>query len=347
MAGRTTSKGRVTLRQVAEACGLSIPTVCQILNDKGWYREETRAAVLAAVKTLGYRPNGLAQAVQRGHLGLAAVLLPWQSSHGFQPEGLLFGIEAGLAERNLHCALARMPDPGQGAAGYLPRILRELTADAMILTYNANLPASVMTAVEDQGVPAVWVNSRPSNLHVTPDDHGGAREATRLLQAMGHRRIAYLSTGTGRDEIPWHPSSLDRFAGYQEAQASVGLPEIRWQPAQGVGDAGAVEVVRGFLRLPDQPTAIVAYNLREALCVVTAALEAGRRIPDDLSLVTFHVQPATGFGLPLSTVIIPVEQMGRRAAALVADALEDKPVQSETLPMGWYAGGTIAAPRST
>ena len=336
----------MTLRQVAEACGLSIPTVSQILNDKGWYREETRAAVFAAVKSLGYRPNGLAQAVQRGHLGLAAVLLPWQPSHGFQPEGLLFGIEAGLAERDLHCALARMPDPGQGASGYLPRILRELTADAMILTYNANLPEAVMTAVEEQGVPAVWVNSRPAGLHVAPDDQGGAREATRLLQAMGHRRIAFLSTGTGRDEVPWHPSGLDRFAGYQEAQRTVGLPELRWQPAKGVGDVEALEVVRGFLRLADQPTAIVAYNLREALCVVTAALELGRRIPDDLSLITFHVQPATGLGLPLSTVIIPVEQMGRRAAALVADALEGQRIRPEILPMGWYAGGTIAAPRS-
>jgi hypothetical protein len=70
-------KARVTIKQVAHACNLSAPTVSQILNGKGWYREATKSAVIATAERLGYRPNGLAQAVQRGHLGLVALVLPW------------------------------------------------------------------------------------------------------------------------------------------------------------------------------------------------------------------------------------------------------------------------------
>src|SRR6185369_16509410 len=94
-----TSSMPVTIKEIAERSGLSIPTVSQVLNNKGHrYRSETCNRVLKAVRELGYRPNSSARAMRMGRFNCVALLLSTESYRSFLPNELLRGIHDGVAE---------------------------------------------------------------------------------------------------------------------------------------------------------------------------------------------------------------------------------------------------------
>ncbi|MDA3963248.1 MAG: LacI family DNA-binding transcriptional regulator [Planctomycetota bacterium] len=341
------SKARVTIRSVAEACEVSVPTVSQILNGKGWYSEATRAKVLATAEQLGYRKNAYAQAVANGRFGAVALLLAAQHASSLLPAGMLAGIERAIGEREQILSLARLPDQTLTDAGYVPRILQQLSCDGLLILYNSKVPKRMVELVETHGLPAIWLNDQREQDAVRPDDRMAGRLAVEHLVAHGHRRIAYAALGWSKKRHATHYSGREREIGYLEAMQAAGLEPYIIGPDDGPG----LEYAERFAYMREQfaagrvPPAVIGYNGENAAVVVGTAIAAGLTLGRDISVVSIDDQNRLDIGLFVDLVRLPFQAMGRASVEMLMERLEHGGhCESRVLPVEVVPHGSVGPP---
>jgi DNA-binding LacI/PurR family transcriptional regulator len=314
------------LLEVARLAGVSMSTVSRVVNEKGYVRASTRAAVERAIAQVEYVPNNVARNLRQKHGDFVAIIIP-------RVEGFMFGepffaelfdgITAGLSDLDLQPVLLR------------PRSKRE---DDRTLSYvrSGRVEAAILVGLgaDDpkpgylvrRGVPVVVIGriDDPRVSSVDCANREGARSATAHLASIGRRRIGTIS---GRLDSP---AGIDRLAGYHEALEAAGLAQDdRLESVGGFRADTAAECARELLeRVPDLD-ALFAANDMMAASALRVILDSGRRVPDDVAIVGFDDNPvASTTRPPLSSVVQPIERMGREAAHIVAagiDGTEDAP----------------------
>jgi LacI family transcriptional regulator len=337
-----------TAKHIAERTGLSLPTVWQVLGDKGHrYSASTRERVLTAAREMGYRPNASAKAISTGRFGAAALLLSTDSGNSYLPESLLGGIHDALAARNLHMTLAKAPDDALTRTGFVPKILREWMVDGLLINNYGAMPAPFLCALRKHGLPSVWINAKHDADCVHPEDVTVGRIATEYLLALGHSRIAYVSHTTD------HYSDADRETGYRAAMAGAGLT-----PRKIICDLNNHRVASRpalpdwiassdcWLKGQDRPTALIVYAEYIAVPVLHAAALVGLRIPDDLSIVVVAPNPVNDTAFPLTTVLLPEYAIGGAAVEMLLAKIEEPavPLPRRALAPGFQKGISCGQP---
>jgi LacI family transcriptional regulator len=166
----------------------------------------------------------------------------------------------------------------------------------------------------------------PGYACIVADEHHAGYLATRHLLGLGHRRIGCIVLSGDST------SSVARVEGYRTALLEAGvLPDrsliVESEYGYAAGDAAA----REFLKLPDRPSAVVAHNDLMAIGAMKAFMQAGLRVPADISLVGCDDIAAASYVQPsLTTIAYPKRQMGRAAAEMLVGLLGSK----EALPRG-------------
>ncbi|MFB2597073.1 LacI family DNA-binding transcriptional regulator [Herbiconiux sp. P17] len=310
----------ITMRQVAEAAGVSIATVSYVVNDKKGARigPEARQRVLDAVKELGFRPNALAKTLSSGSsnfIGLVADAIattPFagQIIHGAQDEAwkhgyvlLVANTEGDLAAEE--AAISMMLEHKVRGILYSTWYHRAVTAPSAL-----HETEYVLVDCFDTATPA------PA---VVPDEREGGNVATRLLLNAGHTRIAFVNTTTPS------PARSGRLAGYRDALQHAG---IAFDPTL-VLDA-APEQEGGYAvagRIRDLGvTGVFCHNDRVAMGLYDGLRELGLTIPNDIAVVGFDNQEVIAAHLrpPLSTVALPHYELGA-AGVRVLLGLQDAP----------------------
>ncbi len=154
---------------------------------------------------------------------------------------------------------------------------------------------------------------------VVPDDHYGAGLAVRHLVALGHRRIAYIHGPAG-----WH-SAQRRLAGYRDELAAHNLdfdPTLV-QPGDWEYEGGYA-ATKNLLALDELATAIFPANDLMALGAICAIQDAGLNVPRDIAIVGYDNREFTRIVRPrITTVSMPVYEMGRTAAELLLKQVEE------------------------
>lgn len=300
--------GKVTIRDVASAAGVSRQTVSRVLNDRPDVAKGTRKRVLKVIEELGYRPSSIARSLSQGRSCTLGVV-----SYGVQyfgPSHTLAGIEHQANEMGytLHLSLVRQPSESG------VQLLHEM------LSYHVD---GIIWAVSEIGnnrdwaereicrisVPVVFLDMRPCpNLSVVNiDNRKGGSIATRHLLDQGYQHIG-LITGP----LDWW-SAQQRRTGWQEALEEAGLPIEKDLHVEGTWSAASGE--RGMRLLLDQHPdidAVFACNDQMALGALKAAREMGRQVPKDLAVIGFDDAPEAAFFCPpLSTVRQDLSQLGR------------------------------------
>jgi LacI family transcriptional regulator len=316
---------RVTQRDVAERAGVSTAVVSYVLNNGPRpTSSDVRERVLRAMKELDYHPDGFARGLRsrRAHtIGFIANDYNALETFGSHYLSLILGgLAAALKARDTYLLMYPMivgEDPER-----LKQLLRSARLDGVVVRLVQDPPVTdaVAAVVAEAGLPAVCIE-RPAAQRfglasVTYDDAAGARAATRHLIAQGHRRIAHLLGD------PRYATAQARRDGYRQALAEAGLEgdeclvrETDWSMTR------AVEATLSLLELPDPPTAIFAASDDLAIGALEAVRAAGRTVPDDVAIVGFDDIPlARDVTPPLTTVRIPLAEMGRRAAELAMAA---------------------------
>ena len=342
----------VTTATLAAYLGLSRATVVHVLNGRATQqriRPETQRRVLEAAQVFGYRPNVSARAVRTGRFGCVGLIQCLMDY--YLPVELQQGIAEALSERDMHLSLAEAPIERLDEASYVPKVVRELAVDGLLINRMPQIPQDFMERLALLPTPAIFLNVREENDSVHPDDRAGGRLAAEHLLALGHTRIAYaeaLSAG------PEHYSREERRKGYREAMEAAGYHAqvVTLPPEQAAATAdyaARIEAARACLCARNRPTAVVAYELAEVMAFVRAADQLRCAIPGDLSLVVFHRNTDSRLCVPLTTVTNAMDRVGREAVQMLCKKIEapNLPLPSRRIPVDVIAGGTSAPPSKT
>jgi DNA-binding LacI/PurR family transcriptional regulator len=359
MSSKGAAKNHITAGDIAARLGLAPTTVSHVLAGRGdrvRIKADTQRRVLDAARELGYRPNASARAMRTGRFGSAAVIQPLRNV--YLPSHLILGLAEELERHGMHLSVAQIPDETLDrhdlTAGFLPKVVRELTADGLLINMIVGIPDEFVAAIEAHSIPTVWINSRHGADCVHPDDEGNARLAAEHLLSLGHRRIAYVqlkNAGAG----PPHYSEGDRFAGYAAAMRAAGLaprrvtlPPVPTTYEAMAADRRAAEA-EAFLRgLPaaERPTALLCYELDTAMPCLLGAAAAGLSVPGDLSVMMFHntLDQLTGRGI--TALIHHVQDLGHEAARMLVEKVREpgRSLPPRALPGHVLPGATTGPP---
>lgn len=312
---------RSTIRDVAQAAGVSISTVSLVLNRKGKVSEETRRRVLEVAKELRYVPSRIARDLSLQRTGNVGFVL--REDHFTRSEPfytyIFLGTEFEARLHNLYVLLTTIPrDYRKGE--HTPRFLRERSVDGLLIA--GKVSDAFLEEVQTLKLPAVLVDYEAEGFPaVVIDNQGGARVAVEHLILQGHRRIAFIGADIQ------HPSIAHRLEGYRMALVRAGLSidpsfvlaEPEAEPTRVTGQ----QLGARMLALAERPTAVFCANDALALGVMETLLRAGLRVPDDVALVGFDdVQGAAQAPVPLTSVRVFKEQMGELAMRHLAERLE-------------------------
>lgn len=331
----------VSIKTIAEECGVSRQAVSNALTDKGRLAPETRERIVQVARELGYRPNSIARTMQSGRFGSIALLLSTKDGHSWMPDPLLAGIHDELARHDLHLTVARLPDEKLVSAGLVPKLLREWACDGVLINYIYEVPSRLVSMIEEYNIPCIWINMRREADCVHPDDFQAAYDATRHLLDLGHRNIGFVDYRFG--SAAQHYSIHDRRGGYETALHEAGcqthvIGNTSARPMEELFDLSVA-----WLGQPNRPTAVVAYGDAEAVAITTAAMSLGLRLPHDLSLIAFHWGGVAITCLGTTLMAMPAYQMGETAVQMLLRKIDDPSLvlPPQALPYGSMAGHTV------
>ncbi len=310
--------GSVTINEVAALAGVSTKTVSRVLNREPHVRPELRDRVMHAVRSLNYQPNMAARALA----GSRAYLLGFcydNPSPGYV-SNLQVGAIAACREAGYHLLVEQIDGNSQGAAAQIEALLTAVKMDGLILSPPVCDNGPLLSLLERRGTPFVRIapagqfNRGP---YVSMDDRKAAYDMTRHLQALGHRRIAFVRGHADHSATPL------RLEGFTDAMRDAGLTvSPDWMVSGAFSFRSGVGAAERLLNLPDRPTAIFASNDDMALGVMAVASRMGLGLPEDLSVAGFDDSPIAQVVWPqLTTIRQPVEAMARAATTLLVEGL--------------------------
>ncbi|MEM7576522.1 MAG: LacI family DNA-binding transcriptional regulator [Planctomycetota bacterium] len=293
-------------------------------------RRDTREKILTSAEKLGYRHNAAARAMRKGKFDALGLVVSDRSGRSIPMAGLLGGVMQWARDAGRNVSIAEVPDEKLTSNEYMPRILRELAVDGMLMNYISDVPGGVLDMIEQCRVPTVWINLKLEQDCIYPDDRGGAEALTRYILSRGHRRVAYVharSVQGTRDRHP-HYSEEDRQAGYVAAMIDAGLRadvrEIDADPStQSIfSDDGRMSSLAEMLRRPDRPTACICYSDATAIPLLAAAWQLGLNVPRDLSIASFRDKVPSGVGVEISSMQTSFRKIGFRGSEILAEKIE-------------------------
>ncbi|WP_326573177.1 LacI family DNA-binding transcriptional regulator [Streptomyces sp. NBC_00481] len=339
--GRDVGSPAPRSEDVARAAGVSRKTVSRVLNSEPYVSDEVRRRVLEVAEELGYRLNHAARALASGRsrsIGVVAL-----GTAGYGTASLLVGIERAVRDAGYALRVVNTVDGDpEGIAGAVLSLL-EQGVDGVVVSepvVEGEVPVMIDAPVLFLGAPPAFASAR--TLTVGVGAYELARAATAHLLDLGHTTVHHLA-GPQR----WY-ASTDRVEGWRAALAERGAPEPPliegdWSPESGYA-AGRELAADGSV------TAVFAAGDEMAIGLIHALREAGRRVPEDISVVGFDGNPVFAYVTPpLTTVRQPFDEAAREGIRLLVHAIEtpdtDLPPASE-LPVELVLRGSTAPPPS-
>lgn len=299
-------------QQLIEAYQVSLITVRRALERLTAEGYITREHGRGCFVTPG--SNWLANRKRISQIGIVVSSIP----NSFFPE-IIAGVESFLAGKEANMVIAHsrwQPAVERGQIGHF----LDQGCDGLLISPSQQ--AEDYLALAAAGMPFVFINHyfpRPEFNFVVTDDRDGARQAGGYLVRLGHRRVAAIIGGRGKQ------TAIDREEGFRSALREGGAAAgDDWivRPETFTYDEGeaAMRVLLG--RHPDL-TAVFCSSEILAIGAAGALSAAGRRIPADVSLVAFGDSDTSRFyQVPLTTIHQPTQEMGRRAIRLLWELIQ-------------------------
>lgn len=315
----------MTIKDVAQYCGVSITTVSRVLNNHPDVRENVRAKVLAAIQELHYVPNNSARDLGKSQTDTIGVVLRGAANPFLT--SVLHSVEKAVDGAGYTLALQQIgTDDDEVAAGaslvrskrlkglillggefdYSPQRIADLTVPFVCCTFTGSFGSL----------------SKESYSSVSIDDHAEAYRAVKTLLDHGHRKIAVLLESTDDRSI----SEL-RYHGYCDALRDAGIrpdPELVAQS----GSFEMLDVYKATKRLIARRrdfTALFTISDLMAMAAIKALHSAGRQVPEDCSVISIDGIEMTRYTVPtLTSLVQPGDEMGTQAVRILTEVLEGK-----------------------
>jgi LacI family transcriptional regulator len=321
-----------TLKAIADQLGLHVSTVSRVLNGPPEGSERAASGATAErirrlADELGYRRNPHAKSLRTARSDLVGVLVPQLADLVL---ALVYeGIEEAAAERGLSTFVmnTRDDEPTQRARTELAIGRR---VDGLIFA-DGREDTELLAEVAAREVPFVLVNRPAGDFPVVAcDNRAGGRMVAEHLLERGHQRVAVVAGPA------YARTARERTAGFVERYREAGFPVpeelvVHSRFDTGGGREATARIMQAAGAEP--PTALFAVNDFAAIGAAGCAREHGLLIGRDIAVAGFNDTPlAAELPVPLTSVRVPVHEMGRRALGLLADLIGGRSVGSVHLP---------------
>ena len=315
----------MTIKDIAKQCSVSVSTVSRVLNDRPDVSDEVRRKVRAAIKDSNYIPNNSARDLVRTKSESIGLVVRGVSNPFYT--NIIQAIEKTVTDAGFSLVMQQIPSCGdevqRAAIMEREKRLRGIIFLGGRLDYSPedlamlNVPYVCCSYSNQYGTLRIGEYSA-----VSIADEEAAQQAVDHLYGHGHRRIAALICRPDDQSI-----SQLRYQGYVRALAAHDLP---LDPAL-VIEAGSFDIRQSYLAMQQhlltgaQFTALFAISDNMAIGAMRALREAGRRIPEDCSVIAIDGLTISDYINPtLTTLCQPVEHMGRRSVEILLDMVEHR-----------------------
>jgi LacI family transcriptional regulator len=323
--------GSVTMRDVARKARVSLASVSRVLSKHPDVSEAMQRRVLAAVKSLDFAPDFLAQSLRRGVTHTIGFLIGDISNPVYAD--VIRGAEDFARSKGYGMMLTNSEADPHLDAEHL-RLFLQRRVDGIIVSTVESGSAEIARELLEQVVPYVVVDrDAPQGARVSTvfgDHASGTRAATAHLIGHGHESISLIS---GYEHLK---PARERIRGFREAFEAAGLkpPEELIRRGSLTPEFGREETFR-LLNQADRPSAIIAGNNRVLAGVVEGVHQTDFQVGVDLALVGYdNLDLARLYRPPISVVVRDQYRMGQIACELLIERLSDPeaPARSVTLP---------------
>ena len=308
-----------TMKDVAAQAGVSTATVSRVLSGKGGVRAGLEQRVRLAIVALDYRPNQAARRLRERKSRIIGVLVPDIQIPFFS--AIVVHIEQVLQEAGYLLLLGNTNDTLADEQRHINTFLSEVVSGVIFAAANIS-DTSNYQRLQDNGVPLVAIDRVPGRMQVDTiqvSNANAASLAVRHLIAEGHRCIGLI---TGPPHIS---TAVERQTGYEQALVSAGLPVEPWMIQQ--GDylmEGGYRSMRTLMEGPGAPSAVLIANYVMTMGALQYIHENSIEVPEQLALISFDDMPwSVAIRPPLTAIAQPVAEIGRTAAQLMLDRIQD------------------------
>lgn len=333
----------VSLRDVAQAAGVSVATVSHVLNGTRYVSSELTERVRRALLDLNYQPNLVARSL-RTQRSQTIGFITSDITNPFYP-GVAQGASVFASQRGYSLMLCDVGQDGSGEEKIV-FLLQQRQVDGLLFT-SIHKDSSTVKALHEDKYPFVLINRQLNGIeanYVGIDNRDGMAQAVRHLVELGHRSVGFISGPTVST------AAYERLDGFLEAARSFGLdtdPQLICQGSYQIDDGYAA--VRNFLSVRPDISAIVAANDLMAFGAWQCLHQLSVNVPRDISIIGFDDIPPASMGpTGLTTVHCSQYNMGERAARLLIEVLTSEsfsPPRQIVLPVQLVVRNTTAARR--
>jgi LacI family transcriptional regulator len=335
-----------SITEVARLAGVSTATVSRVVSEADYaVSAPTRKRVLEAARTLDYVPNALARGLLKSQVPVVGVIVHDITDPYFAE--IVRGVEDAASPGGylvITCSSERDPVRENDYV----RLLRSIRAAAVIFAgsglddaaLNEELPKHI-AAIRSYGAAVVHLSPHAGgDPEVGVDNAGGIAAMVAVLVGLGHRRIAFLAG----------PAVLyvagARLEGYRRGLADADIPfDPQLVVPTTFNQDGGAAGIDALLGAGTDFTAICCANDLLALGALQRLAECGLSVPDDVSVAGFgDIRMASMSVPPLSTVRLPLREMGRRGFEFANGVLDGRSPEQELMPTSVVMRNSTAKP---
>lgn len=314
---------KVTMADVAKAAGVSKSTVSQYLNKRFEYMgEKTKHKIEEAIEELGYQPNFIARSLKQKRTSMVGIIVA-NITHYFSTE-VSRAIEDFCHTHDLHAIVCNADDDPEKEKKYI-EMLRAKQIDGLII-FPTGQNNDLYKSMVKQGYPVVFVDRKVENLDVfsiITNNTDATYKAVQQFIEKGHQNIAFVVQ-------PLTVSTrIDRLAGYKKALTDADL-EVNPDFIIEASISEMKSKLEQLFSLEIKPTTLFAGNDRVLLAVLEFLKEKGIKLGNELELIVFDNIPfAHLLDAPISFIIQPATDMGKKAAELLFEQINKENMRPE------------------
>ncbi|MDI3548564.1 MAG: LacI family transcriptional regulator [Halanaerobiales bacterium] len=298
---------KITIEDVAKIANVSKSTVSRVLNKSGPVSQETKEAVLGAVKILNYRPNQVARSLatkQTHTIGLIVpdIRNPYYSKACWYAERQLY--------KDKYTTVICNTDNDPGMEKTYLQVLLDRNVDGILTIGGEEDFTNIINFKSREDIPIVLVDREIKGYDIpsiTLDNVYGGRLATKFLLDLGHSRIAFATSDFTQSERL-------RRKGYLLALQDAGIkPRDEYIISRSEEDWKSGKCLEDIIKLmnyKEPPTAIFASNDFKALRILSILKTNGFTVPDDVSLIGYdNIEFSSMVEPTLTTLSQPIDKM--------------------------------------
>ncbi len=299
-------KNKVSIRDIAKECNVSVATVSRVLNNSDAVKEETRNLIQKVIEKYNYKPNELARGLYTQRTKSIGVILPEITNHFFAK--VFIEIEKAAIDFGQTVFLCNTMSDNSLQDFYTERLTEKQVDGLLLLGGHVNATKTNMQYVnllkrEVYPTPVVIINGKLDNYSencasVSSDEYEAMFQAISYLTGLGHRKIGFLGGIRGIMSTDIKLKALK--AASQNFEFVI---KKEWFKLSDFTYQGGVDAMNRLLKEKELPTAIIAINDEAAAGIINTCIERGYQIPGDFSVLGFDNSSISTTTLPPITTL--------------------------------------------